>query len=280
MELLIRLDNRQWLPAHVEDSWDPDDDMRLMRSVFGHRYMITDGWGRDLLPPDNAQDDQAGAQGGVEPADAAQEVQLQEYRGWSQGTWSHENGGRQDAANPGSGCLGARPRSHGATTAQGAPTTQRKTSQRGGSRGPSREFCDLPMPSVQVGASRSQASGRPQPRPRKIPPPKKRPTPNLSPAPGQSNRSRGGSSRGGRGQVGAVRMQPPREPLPPDPGRLPGPLQLMGPGDPMQRLALMMAVMMLGMPPVSGYHTDIGPGEQGARGRTESMFPPLCVDRE
>jgi hypothetical protein len=43
VELLIGLDNKQWLPAHVEDSWDPDDDMRLMRSVFGHRYMITDG---------------------------------------------------------------------------------------------------------------------------------------------------------------------------------------------------------------------------------------------
>jgi hypothetical protein len=33
VELLIGLDNRQWLPAHVEDSWDPDDDTRLMRSV-------------------------------------------------------------------------------------------------------------------------------------------------------------------------------------------------------------------------------------------------------
>ncbi len=40
----------------------------------------------------------------------------------------------------------------------------------------------------------------------------------------------------------------------------------------MQRLALMMAVMMLGMPPVNGYHTDIGPGEQGARGQMEPMF--------
>jgi hypothetical protein len=85
VELLIGLDNRQWLPAHVEVSWDPDDDMRLMRSVFGHRYMITDRWGRDLLPPDNAPDNQAGAQGGAaEQADAAQEVQLPEYRGWSQ----------------------------------------------------------------------------------------------------------------------------------------------------------------------------------------------------
>jgi hypothetical protein len=117
VELLIGLDNRQWLPAHVEDSWDPDDDMRLMRSVFDHRYMITDGWGRDLLPPDNARDNQAGAQGGgVEPTDAAQEVQLQEYRGWSQSTWSRENGGRQEAANPGGGCLGARPRNHEGTT--------------------------------------------------------------------------------------------------------------------------------------------------------------------
>ncbi len=40
----------------------------------------------------------------------------------------------------------------------------------------------------------------------------------------------------------------------------------------MQILALMMAVMMLGMPLVNGYHTDVGPGEQGARGRTESML--------
>ncbi len=84
MELLIGLDNKQWLPAHVEDSWDPDDDMRLMRSVFGHRYMISDGWGRDLLPPDNAPDSQAGAQGGAAAqADAAQKVKLPEYRGWS-----------------------------------------------------------------------------------------------------------------------------------------------------------------------------------------------------
>jgi hypothetical protein len=43
VELLIGLDNRQWLPIHVEDSWNPHDDMRLMRSVFGYRYMITDG---------------------------------------------------------------------------------------------------------------------------------------------------------------------------------------------------------------------------------------------
>jgi hypothetical protein len=51
VELLIGLDNRQWLPAHVEDSWNPDDDMGLMKSAFGYRFMITEGWGRDLFPP-------------------------------------------------------------------------------------------------------------------------------------------------------------------------------------------------------------------------------------
>jgi hypothetical protein len=59
------------LPVHIEDSWDPDDDMRLMKSVFGHRYMITDGWGRDLLPPDNAPGSQAGAQGGAAEQEGA-----------------------------------------------------------------------------------------------------------------------------------------------------------------------------------------------------------------
>jgi hypothetical protein len=105
VELLIGLDNRQWLPIHVEDLWNPDDDMRLMRSVFGYRYMITDGWGRDLFPLDNSRGCPAGAQGGsVEAAEEAQEVRLEEYRGWSQGTWSREEGGARDVSNPGDGC--------------------------------------------------------------------------------------------------------------------------------------------------------------------------------
>jgi hypothetical protein len=99
VELLIGLDHRQWLPVHVEDSWNPDDDMRLVKSAFGHRYMITDGWGRDLLPPDNAPDGLAGAQGGEdEQEEAAQEVQLPEYRGWSQGTGRPGNGDRSGTA--------------------------------------------------------------------------------------------------------------------------------------------------------------------------------------
>jgi hypothetical protein len=125
VELLIGLDNKQWLPAHVEDSWDPDDDIRLMKSVFGHRYMITDGWGRDLLPPDNAPDNQASAQGGAaEQADAAQEVQLPEYQGWSQGTWNPGNNGSLGATSQRGGCLGARPETRGMTPSRGAPPTR------------------------------------------------------------------------------------------------------------------------------------------------------------
>jgi hypothetical protein len=134
VELLIGLDNKQWLPAHVEDSWDPDDDMRLMRSVFGHRYMVTDGWGRDLLPPDNVPDNQAGAQGGaVEQANAAPEAQLPEYRGWSQSTWNPGGSGGSSTTGPRGGCLGARPKTRGMTSGRGTPGT------RGGARGGVRE---------------------------------------------------------------------------------------------------------------------------------------------
>jgi hypothetical protein len=61
----------------------------------------------------------------------------------------------------------------------------------------------------------------------------------------------------------------------PGPGRLPGPLQLMGPGDhPMQKLALMMAVMMLGMSPAHGCSTSRDHGGQVAGSQAETMFPP------
>jgi hypothetical protein len=44
----------------------------------------------------------------------------------------------------------------------------------------------------------------------------------------------------------------------------------------MQRLALMMAVMMLGMPPVNGYNTGVSPGSQEAGDQAEMMFPPFA----
>jgi hypothetical protein len=42
----------------------------------------------------------------------------------------------------------------------------------------------------------------------------------------------------------------------------------------MQRLALMMAVMMLGMPPVSGCSAGVGPGNRGAGDQAEMTFTP------
>jgi hypothetical protein len=275
VELLICLDNRQWLPAHVEDSWDPDDDMRLMRSVFGHRYMITDGWGRDLLPPDNAPDNPAGAQGGVvEQADAAQKVQLPEYQGWSQSTWNPEKYGGSGTAGPRGGCLGARPKTRGVTSSRGAPATQGRVNQGGGSGGPSEGSRDPPAPQARFGTAQPRVSRGARSRLRMVPPPKRRPPPSPSPTPGRGRWNWLRSSRGGRGRQGAIRMQPPRRSPSPDPRRVPGPLQLMGPGDhPMQRLALMMAVMMLGMPLVNGYGTSVGPGNQGARDQAEMMLP-------
>ncbi len=96
VELLIGLDNRQCLPAHVEDSWDPDDDMRLMKSAFGHRFMITDGWGRSLLPLEASSGEQGGVAGGE--ASNPEEVRLEEYRGWSRNTWTRDKEGERGAS--------------------------------------------------------------------------------------------------------------------------------------------------------------------------------------
>jgi hypothetical protein len=41
----------------------------------------------------------------------------------------------------------------------------------------------------------------------------------------------------------------------------------------MQKLALMMAVMMLGMSPVNGCSTNVDSGSQGVGGQAEMMFP-------
>jgi hypothetical protein len=250
--------------------------MRLMKSVFGHRYMITDGWGRDLLPPDNALGGQAGAQGGAaEPADSAQEVRLPEYRGWSQSTRDPGNSGGSGAATPRVGCLGARPKTRGVAPSRGAPLTRERAAQGSEPRGPSKKARDPPASQVCFGAAHPQVPRGARSRFKMVPPPKRRPSPSPSPAPGRGHWDWLRSSRGGRGQQGATRRQPPRRPPSPDPGRLPGPLQLIGPGDhPMQKLALMMTVMMLGMSPVHGCNTSVDYGSQGVRGRAEMMFPP------
>jgi hypothetical protein len=40
IELLIGLDNSQWLPVCLEDSKEPAANMRLMKSSFGHMFMV------------------------------------------------------------------------------------------------------------------------------------------------------------------------------------------------------------------------------------------------
>jgi hypothetical protein len=54
VELLIGLDNTQWLPVHLEDSRDQDVNMRLMKSAFGHQFMIMGGWGMAFYPRDES----------------------------------------------------------------------------------------------------------------------------------------------------------------------------------------------------------------------------------
>jgi hypothetical protein len=40
VELLIGLDNTQWLSVRLEDSRDQSVNMRLMKSAFGHQFMV------------------------------------------------------------------------------------------------------------------------------------------------------------------------------------------------------------------------------------------------
>ncbi len=74
-----------------------------MKSAFGYRFMITDGWGRNLFPPEDPQGEQRDAAGGeAEVPEETQGVRLEEYRGWSRGTWTlvvtgaqEDSGGRR-----------------------------------------------------------------------------------------------------------------------------------------------------------------------------------------
>jgi hypothetical protein len=52
IELLIGLDNSQWLPVFLEDSKEPAVNMRLMKSSFGHMFMVMGNRGTALYPRD------------------------------------------------------------------------------------------------------------------------------------------------------------------------------------------------------------------------------------
>jgi hypothetical protein len=277
VDLLVGLDNKQWLPTHVEDSWDPDDDMRLMKSAFGHRYMITDGWGRDLLPPDNAPDDQAGAQGGEdEQEEAAQEVQLPEYKGWSQGTGVPGSGNGSGATAQRRGCTGARPKIRRAPPNQVAPPARGGVSQGDRPRRPCQEPGLPARTQTRSGNARPQASGRTRSRLRMVPPPKRRLSPSPPPAQGRRSWDWNRPPRRGQGPRGADGRRTPYRSPPPSPRRAHSPLQMVRPGDnPMQKLAMMMAVMILGMSPAHGYSISADPGSLEVGGRVEMM--PLLI---
>jgi hypothetical protein len=87
--------------------------------------------------------------------------------------------------------------------------------------------------------------------------------------------------RGERGRGGVVRHQQPQGPPLPNPGGMPGLLQPPGPMDPMQRLALMMAMMVLGMPQVHSCHATTGHEMSwGGSGLEPRICPLIATGRE
>jgi hypothetical protein len=87
--------------------------------------------------------------------------------------------------------------------------------------------------------------------------------------------NQGGRGRGGRGRGGTVGPQP-QGPMHPQPFGMPGLLQPQGSADPVQRQALMMALMVLGMPPVYSCHIPTGCGSPlGADMSEPKVCPPI-----
>ena len=103
------------------------------------------------------------------------------------------------------------------------------------------------------------------------PPPIRMP---FSPPLAPPQQSQGGRGRGGRGRGGVVGPQQPQGPMFLHPMGMPGLLQPPGPADPVQRLALMMALMVLGMPPLYSCHTTTGCGMPLDTGTSE---PRVCL---
>ena len=100
IELLIGLDNSQWLPVFLENSKEPAVNMRLMKSSFGHAFMIMGGKGTALYPRDESmryRGDPTGER--LTPAEMAQKVRLERcFGGRSQP--GPKNGGRMPIKGP------------------------------------------------------------------------------------------------------------------------------------------------------------------------------------
>jgi hypothetical protein len=205
IELLIGLDNSQWLPVFLEDSKEPAVNMRLMKSSFGHAFMVMGSRGTALYPRDESmkyRGDPTGER--LTPADMAQKVRLERCF-WGRSQPGPKNGGRMPIKGP-------------------LPVQEGVASDYGpvGSRRPPPPEAVRPPPPPLRGTA---------------PPPIRMPfgRPSASPPPNQ-----GGRGRGGRGRGGTVGPQP-QGPMHPQPFGMPGLLQPPGPADPVQRLALMMA---------------------------------------
>jgi hypothetical protein len=137
VELLIGLDNRQWR----------------------YRFMITDGVGRSLLPPETSPGEQGGAAEGG--AGNPEEVRLEEYRGWSQSTWTRDKEGGQGASTREN--RGSRNGDRGGATVRGlSPQRDRSTpaNRQRGTCGPQRGRRGHPTP-IRRPRSPPNARGRP-----------------------------------------------------------------------------------------------------------------------
>jgi hypothetical protein len=217
--------------------------MRLMKSSFGHMFMVMGGWGTALYPRDESmryRGDPSGER--LTHAEMAQKVRLERCFG-----------GR---SQPG-------PKSRGRVpTKRPSPVHERAAPDYG-----------------PVGSRRPPPAGAivPPPPRRMMPPPIRMPfNPPLAPPP----QGQGGRGRGGRGRGGAVGPQQPQGPPLLLPMGMPGLLQPPGPVDPVQRLALMMALMVLGMPQVYSCHTNTGCGMPLDAGISEPrVCPPFGSGR-
>ncbi len=223
IELLIGLDNSQWLPVFLEDSKEPAVNMRLMKSLFGHMHMVMGSRGTALYPRDESmryRGDPTGEH--LTHAEMAQKVRLERCFGGKSQPGS-KSGGRMPIKGP-------------------SPVPERAAPNYGpvGSRRPPLPGTVRPLPPPSRGTA---------------PPPIRMPFgPPLAPP----QRNQGGRGRGGRGHGGVVGPQQPQGPMLLQPIGMTGLLQLPGPVDPVQRLVLMMALMVLGMPPVYSCHATTG----------------------
>jgi hypothetical protein len=244
IELLIGLDNSQWLAVFLEDSKEPAVNLRLMTSSFGHAFMVMGSGGTALYPRNESmkyRGDPTGER--LTHAEMEQKVQLERcFGGRSQP--GPKNGGRIPIKGP-------------------TPVPERAAPGYGpvGSRRPQPTKSVPPPPAPPRGAA---------------PPPIRMPFGRM-PAPPPSNQQ----GRGGRGHGGAVGPQQPQGPMLLQPMGMPGLLQPPGPADPVQRLALMMALMVLGMPTTYSCHVPTGCGlPQGMDTAEPRICPPVGLEVE